>query len=174
MVNMTANTRPGQAAGILHRIADRAGRPVLHGDGVAVAVGEHHFYAAVHFSDEYHGADDKRIGAVLAAIDKQAGGFLYPLYHTGRAVDLARELAVHRPDAHGVAAVDIEGVFYDARLLARVLRAVGGQVQIRAVRRDVYGHGGRPLRIERADVRVYVSALNPTNIDPALTPEAWG
>jgi hypothetical protein len=170
---MTSTTKPNVAAGILRRVEQKSVRPIVYGDGVAIALGEHQFYVAVHTSPDHHGQDPEQARLILDRLDQALGAFTYPLCHSGSAVELARDLKHHSETKHGAAPVSVNGVFYDARLLAQVLRQVSGRVEIRAVQWEAYDRGRRPLIIDRAGVSTYVLPLSPLNIDADSTPEAW-
>jgi hypothetical protein len=171
---MTRTTNPSVAAGILRRIGQKSAQPIVYGDGVAIALGEHQSYLAVHASPDHHDQDPEQARLILDQLHRALGAFTYPLYRSGSAVELARALKYHLGTRHGAVPVSVDGVFYDARLLAQVLRQVSGRVEIRAVHWEAHGRGRRPLIIDRAGVSTYVLPLNPIDIDADSTPEAWG
>lgn len=160
------------AGGLLERVAARSGHPVRYGTGVAIAVGEHQHYAAVHRHEMYAGTDE--VGGWLRGIDRASADVVFYRYRDGKALDLAREMAEVPAGRDRTAPCRVDGVLFDAQLLARVLRTVNGTVTIRVPVAGTPRRETRPLIIRRAGADVLVLPMRADQDGDAKAPAPWG
>lgn len=155
----------------LERMEQRSGIPTRTMPAVAFACCEGNAVAGVYRDRSIDGPDARRITGILERIDKAVGPGTFVTVACDSApalADVLRAVPVepnsHTPASRCPAPARVGGGFFNARLLARAVRMVGGTVAIRAAEPGDPRRHARPLILERVKapgLQVFVMPLRP-------------
>lgn len=155
----------------LERMEQRSGIPIRTMSAVAFACCEGNTVAGVYRDRSISGPDARRMTGILEVIDRAVGPGTFVTVACDSApvlIDMLRAVPVEpnssAPASRYPAPAWVGGGFFNARLLARAVRMVGGTVAIRAAEPGDPRRHVRPLILERVKapgLQVFVMPLRP-------------